>query len=190
MARPLQEINAGSMADIAFLLLIFFLITTTMDIDRGITRKLPAPIPPNQKPPEIKERNIFIVLINSEDKLFVESAEVPDVRNLCRDVKYFIQNPNNDPNLSEKTEKNIPILGNVKVSKGLVSIKNDRSTSYSKYIEVQNELVKAFNELRDEFAMDYFKVHFEELDAERQNAIRELYPLSISEAEPVNVKEK
>ena len=188
MARPIQEINAGTMADIAFLLLIFFLMTTTMDYDIGITRKLPPPLPPEQKkPPEIKERNVYKVLINSNDQLFIES-EIGNLGELCPGVKEFIENRNNDPNLSEKKPKNIPVLGRQMVSSGVVSLRSDRNTTYQKYIEVQNEIVKAFNELRDEYAYKYFGIHFKNLDMEKQNAIQELYPLSISEAEPVDVK--
>ncbi len=187
MARQVQEINAGSMADIAFLLLIFFLMTTTMDIDSGITRKLPAPTPPNApKPPPIKERNVYIVLINTYNQLFVES-EVMDIKKLREGVKEFIQNPANKDNLSEKKEKNINLLGNVKVSKGVVSLQNDRNTSYEKYIEVQNELVAAFNELREEFSQQQWGMSFEELDEDKKKAVKELYPQSISEAEPRNV---
>ncbi len=187
MARQVQEINAGSMADIAFLLLIFFLMTTTMDIDSGITRKLPAPTPPNaEPPPPIKERNVYIVLVNTYDQLFVES-EVMDISQLRDGVKKFITNPTDDQNLSEKKEKEIEGLGTVMVSKGVVSLQNDRNTSYEKYIQVQNELVKAFNELRDEYARQQFGMPFEDLDPERQEAIKDLYPQSISEAEPRNV---
>lgn len=187
MARQIQEINAGSMADIAFLLLIFFLMTTTMDIDSGVTRKLPAPLPKDApKPPEIKERNVYIVLINTYNQLFVES-EVMDVKNLCKGVKEFIANPNGSEQLSEQEEKDIPLLGKVMVSKGVVSLQNDKGTLYEKYIEVQNELVRAFNELRDEYAKQRFGMSFDDLDEERRSAIQELYPQSISEAEPRNV---
>ena len=112
MARQVQEINAGSMADIAFLLLIFFLMTTTMDIDSGIVRKLPAPTPENQPPPPpIKERNVYIVLINTYNQLFVES-EVMDISQLKEGVKEFITNPTDNPKLSEKSDpKEISFLG-------------------------------------------------------------------------------
>lgn len=187
MARQVQEINAGSMADIAFLLLIFFLMTTTMDIDSGITRKLPAPTPPDAPPPpEVKERNVYIVLVNTYDQLFVE-REVMDISQLKDGVKRFITNPTDDPDLSERKEKEIEGLGTVMVSKGVVSLQNDRNTSYEKYIQVQNELVKAFNELRDEYARAQFGMPFDDLDPERQEAIKDLYPQSISEAEPRNV---
>jgi len=188
MARNVQEINAGSMADIAFLLLIFFLMTTTMDIDSGITRKLPPPVPPETDVPEVKERNVYIVLINTYNQLFVES-EVMNVKNLCNGVKEFIKNPNNDKDLSEKASNpvEIPTIGPMYPSKGVVSLQNDRNTSYEKYIEVQNELVKAFNELRDEFSRQQWGIAFNDLDEERQNAVKKLYPQSISEATPRNV---
>ena len=186
MARPIQEINAGSMADIAFLLLIFFLVTTTMDVDSGITRKLPPPNPPDTKEPPIKERNVYIVSINLHNQVAAEGELVP-VSKICDGVKEFIKNPNNDPNLSEKKEKDIPLLGKMMVSKGVVSLQNDRGTSYSKYIEVQNELVRAFNELRDEFAMKQWGKKYKDLTKEQQNAVKKIYPMTISEAEPRNV---
>ncbi len=188
MARKVQEINAGSMADIAFLLLIFFLMTTTMDIDSGITRKLPPPVPPDTEVPEVRERNVYIVLINTYNQLFVES-EVMDVRKLCDGVKEFIRNPENKDNLSERSQEavDIPTIGPMYPSKGVVSLQNDRNTSYEKYIEVQNELVRAFNELRDEFSRQQWGIAFDDLDEDRQKAVQKLYPQSISEATPRNV---
>ena len=188
MARPVQEINAGSMADIAFLLLIFFLVTTTMDVDSGITRKLPAIQPEDQpKPPEVKERNVYIVLINQHNQLAVE-GELMDVNKLCEGVKEFITNPNNDLNLSERKDPiDIPFFGMMELSKGVVSLQNDKGTSYHKYIEVQNELVRAFNELKDELSMKTFGMLYKDLDKDRQKAVKKVYPMSISEAEPRNV---
>jgi len=191
MARPLQEINAGSMADIAFLLLIFFLVTTTMDVDSGITRRLPPPEQPNQeKPPPIKERNVYIVQINSYDQLAVE-GELMHISKLCDGVKEFIANPANKDNLSEKKEKNNILFGKIMISKGVVSLQNDRSTSYARYIQVQNELVRAFNELRDEFSMNKFGKLFNELDSEidadKIKSVKEAIPVTISEAEPKNI---
>lgn len=189
MARPIQEINAGSMADIAFLLLIFFLVTTTMDVDSGITRKLP----PIQEKPEnqndkIKERNIYVVSINLHNQVAVEGDLMP-VNKICDGVKEFIKNPHNNQNLSERKEPTeIPFFGKVdQLSKGVVSLQNDKGTSYNKYIEVQNELVRAFNELRDELSMNTFGIHYKELDADRQKAVKKYYPMTISEAEPRNV---
>ncbi len=187
MARKLQEINAGSMADIAFLLLIFFLVTTTMDVDTGLVRKLPPPPPPDQeKTPPIKERNVFIVLINSHDQLLVE-GEPLDIHQLKEKAKEFIKNPYDKADLPEKKIVDIPYFGKYPVSKGVISLQNDRGTSYKRYIEVQNELVAAYNELRDELAMEKFGKHFDELDKDKQDAIKKIYPQRISEAEPKNV---
>lgn len=184
--RELQEINAGSMADIAFLLLIFFLVTTTMDVDTGITRKLPPPVEDDTEI-DIKERNIFKVLVNSADMLLVEGRE-GDLRSLKDDTKEFFMNPFDDPELPEKKLESIDMLGDIWVSKGVVSLKNDRGTSYDMYIRVQNELTKAFQELRDELSMEKFGMKFDNLVDERKiEAIQAAIPIAISEAEPEDV---
>ncbi len=188
MARPIQEINAGSMADIAFLLLIFFLVTTTMDVDSGIPRRLPPPEQPDQEqPPPIKERNVYIVQINSDNRLAVE-GDLMQISDLCEGVKKFITNRGDNENLSEKVEKDNFLFGKTFVSKGVVSLQNDRNTSYEKYIEVQNELVKAFNELKNELSQEKFQKNYNELDSEldedKIKAIKDAIPVTISEAEP------
>ncbi len=185
--RALQEINAGSMADIAFLLLIFFLVTTTMDVDTGITRKLPPPLDPEIPPPDIKDKNIFNVLINSSDRLMVEGKE-GNINTLKDEAKEFLSNPYNLPELPEKTIKDIEGIGEYPVSKGIISLKNDRGTSYDMYIQVQNELALAIQELRDELSIEKFSVKFDKLFDETQiEAIQKAIPMSISEAEPENV---
>jgi biopolymer transport protein ExbD len=185
-SREVPEINAGSMADIAFLLLIFFLVTTTMDIDTGITRKLPPPVEDDTEI-DIKERNIFKVLVNSSDRLLVEGA-AGDIRTLKEDVKEFMSNPGNREDLPEKDLVFIEHLGEVEVSKGVVSLKNDRGTSYDMYIKVQNELTAAFAELRDELSMRFYGVKFDKLvNEDRIKAIQQAVPMAISEAEPENI---
>ena len=189
MARKAsQEINAGSMADIAFLLLIFFLVTTTMSVDSGILRKLP-PIDDTEQEldKEVKERNVLIVLINKDNLLAVE-GELTDISELKDLTKEFIENPLRKETLSERREaKEIEFFGMVETSKGVVSLQNDRSTEYGKYIEVQNELMAAFNELRNELAVRHFGMPYEDLEKDKQKAIRKYYPLTISEAEPRNI---
>ena len=175
------------MADIAFLLLIFFLVTTTMDVDTGITRRLPPPLETEEQEIDIKERNIFKILVNSADRLLVE-GKPGDIRNLKEETKIFFLNPNDDPDLPEKQETTIPELGNIMVSKGVVSLKNDRGTSYDMYIKVQNELAKAFNEMRDEMSVQYFGSRFNQLvDTAKINAVQKAIPIAISEAEPEDV---
>ncbi len=188
MTRPIHEINAGSMADIAFLLLIFFLVTTTMDVDSGLTRKLPAMQIIDVPPPPINKRNVYIVLINQHNQLAVE-GELMLVNQLCDGVKEFINNPDDNPDLSARKEEavEIPFFGEVFLSKGIVSLQNDNGTSYHKYIEVQNELVRAFNELRDELSMKTFGMLYKDLDDERKKAVKKYYPMTISEAEPRNI---
>jgi biopolymer transport protein ExbD len=192
--RKLPEINAGSMADISFLLLIFFLVSASMDTDMGIVRKLP-PMPPTDepvdKPVEVKERNIFVVLVNREDQLLVE-GELMDLKNLREATKNFIDNPYSDENLPAKEVVDIPIFGPMEITnKHVISLQNDRGTSYEMYIAVQNELAAAYDELRNLLSMRKFGVRYDELkgkEAEAQReAIEAVYPMKISEAEPKNV---
>lgn len=187
MATKSPEINTGSMADISFLLLTFFLLTSSIDTDMGITRRLPPPVDPNVKPPDIKERNIFTVLISKSDRLMVEGRP-SDVQMLREEAKKFLSNPTDSPDLPEKKLENIPYLGEIYVSKGVISLKNDRGTSYQMYITVQNELTAAINELRDELSKAKFNRKFADLTDQRAiEAIQKAIPVSVSEAEPENV---
>jgi biopolymer transport protein ExbD len=185
MARPSGEFNAAPMADIAFLLLIFFLVATTFDVDTGIMRKLP-PIPEEEQQEDdkqIKDRNVFEVLINSSDQLLVED-EVTRINNLREKAKEFIANPNNEEDLPEMEVKEVPFFGETECTKGIISLQNDRGTSYEMYIKVQNELTAAYKELHDELAMRKFGKRYKELSKEKQDAIGDKYPMIISEAEP------
>ncbi len=190
--RDIPEINAGSMADIAFLLLIFFLVTTTMDTDSGIVRKLPPmPETDNNDDVEIKERNVFVVLVNRDNQLLVE-GQLMQLNDLREATKEFIANPNNDPNLPILEPITVDFFGTVNVTKKhVISLQNDRGTSFKTYISVQNELAAAYNELRDELSMQQFGKKYVDLDPEKDqdkiDAIEEVYPMKISEAEPKNV---
>jgi biopolymer transport protein ExbD len=189
--RTPPEINAGSMADIAFLLLIFFLVTTTMDVDTGLQRMLPPPLPPDMpEPPEIKQRNVFVVLVNANNQLLVEGDWL-DIRNLRKKAKEFIANPTDKGDLPEKEMKEVPFFGMYPVSKQVISLQNDRGTSYETYIRVQNELAAAYNELRNELALSKFGKSYDDLvrlgDKEKTDAIKAIYPQRISEAEPKNI---
>ncbi len=189
--RKLQEINAGSMADIAFLLLIFFLVTTTMDTDTGLARRLP-PMPDEDQvdPPPINERNVFIVLINSQDQLLVEGepAEVSQLRELAKE---FIANKEDKESLPLREMKYIDELGRSLMlpKQAVISLQNDNGTTYQKYIEVQNELMAAYNELRDEFARKEWGKSYSDLSDEQKGAARKVYPQIISESEPKNLGE-
>lgn len=186
--RKIPEINASSMADISFLLLIFFLVTTSMSVDKGLSRRLPPPLQPNQKVEDmdINKRNIFVVKINSMNQLLVQGKEL-DIKQLRAKTKEFIDNKANDPELPVKVAEEIEGLGLVEYTKDhVISVQNDVDTQYQAYLEVQNELVAAYNELRDEYARNRFGVSYAELDEDMQKAIQKVYPQKISEAEPKN----
>ena len=180
--REIQQINASSMADIAFLLLIFFLVSATIQIDSGIRRKLPeyhsTPIKN-----EIKPRNLMEIYVNRNNELMVEQQLMP-IDELRAATKEFILNPDNKDNLPVISEGNNQILGNFRLAKNhVISLKNDRGTSYSMYITVQNELTAAYIELRDELAREKFSKGYEDITSEQRTAINEALPIRISEAE-------
>ncbi len=189
MAKKVPQINASSMADISFLLLIFFLVTTSMDVNQGLTRRLPAPIPPDQKieDTDINKRNLLVVKINSANQLMVQGQEM-NVKQLREKAKEFIANVNDDANLPKLYEEDFGgAIGVVKYAKNhVISVQNDVDTQYQAYLDVQNELVAAYNELRDECAQKYFHKAFNELDEDDQKLIQKVYPQKISEAEPKN----
>ncbi|MBQ0044613.1 MAG: biopolymer transporter ExbD [Bacteroidales bacterium] len=190
-SKKTPEINSSSTADIAFLLLCYFLMTTTMGSQAGLQRRLPPMPDPNQKVEDqkVNRRNIFIVRINSSDRLLAGSEAI-DVSQLKEKTKEFLSNPNNDPNLPEKSEVDIEGFGKYMVSKGVISLQNDRGTSYQAYIAVQNELVKAVNELRDEFAYNNYGKRYASLSEEKQEIVRKAIPQNISEAEPKDITKK
>ena len=205
MPRKSPEVNAGSMADIAFLLLIFFLVTTTIETDSGINRKLP-PMEDQIDPPIIREKNIFTVVVNKYSQILVEEdlTDIKDLRGLAMD---FLDNGGGkgeeacdycqgarSPRSSDNPEK------------AIISLKNDRETPYKSYIAVQNELVAAYNELRNrEFMKLYPSVGLTYVQAdfiyndprttsgerenlkEKLNVVKNLYPQKLSEAEPSKV---
>ena len=186
--RKIPEINASSMADISFLLLIFFLVTTSMSVDKGLSRRLPPPLQPNQQVEDmdINKRNVFVVKINSMNQLLVQGKEL-DIMQLRAKTKEFIDNKANDPELPVKVAEDIEGLGVVEYTKDhVISVQNDVDTQYQAYLEVQNELVAAYNELRDEFARDRFGIPYAELSEDLQKAVQKVYPQKISEAEPKN----
>jgi hypothetical protein len=190
MARKLPAYNASSLADIAFMLLIFFLVTTTMDVDSGLERRLPQWVDPEEidDTPPIKERNIFVVLVNRNNQLLVE-GQPTRVEDLKDKAKEFLTNPMNLPDLPEKDIKEIPYFGAYEVLTGsaVISLRNDIGTAYGTYISVQNELLAAINELRETLAQDKFGKSYANLDKERQDAIKKIYPQKISEAEPKKI---
>jgi biopolymer transport protein ExbD len=174
------------LADIAFLLIIFFIVSTTMDVDTGIYRVLPQWVD-NVEAPKINKRNTFVVLINKNNDIAINGTfgQVSEIKDR---MKEFILNPNDNPNLSEKKEEVIEGLGPYMRSQGIVSLQNDRGTDYGSYMQVQNELVKAINELRGEFAMQRFGMKMDKLSEAQQEAVKKAFPTAISEAEPQEIK--
>lgn len=173
-----NEINAGSMADIAFLLLIFFLVTTTMAKDEGILVKLPpwsdAPV---QETATLLDRNVYTILINADNELLVEN-KLTQIRDLKVGVKNFIMNPGNNPELAKSPEE------------AVVSLQNDNGTSYNTYIQVYNEIKAAYNELRDAASMKRFNTVYDLLTRKQKKQIIEIIPMKISEAEPTDFGDK
>lgn len=177
------------MADISFLLLIFFLVTTSMDVNQGLARRLPAPVPPDQKVEntDINKRNLMIVKINSANQLMVQ-GQLLDIKQLRAKAKEFIKNENDDATLPKLVEEDFgEPIGVVRYTKDhVISVQNDVDTQYQAYLDVQNELVAAYNELRDECARRYFNKGYNELDEDQQKQVQKVYPQKISEAEPKN----
>ncbi len=197
--RPAEEINAGSMADIAFLLLIFFLVTTTIITDQGINRKLPPIQPPQENPPPIKEKNIFIVLINKNDQLLVEDKpmQIEDIREAA--VSFLDNGGGTGKEACNYCEGARDPESSDNPIKAVVSVQSDRQTQYGTYIAVQNELVAAYNQLRDRAAEQLYNVSFIQMEEdykdpsyngdktvlkEKITKIQDMFPLKISEAEP------
>ncbi len=175
--RPSAEVNTGSMADIAFLLLIFFLVTTTIASDKGIPVMLPPKVE-QETDVKVKERNVFNVLINSNDMLLVEE-EPMDLKGLKKAAKKFITNRGQDPKSSESPNK------------AVISLKTDRGTSYEIYIRVRDILQETYTELRAEHIgvtpEDFMKIaadRKEPANAEKYDKAKDEYPIMISDAEP------
>ena len=200
--RATPEVNAGSMADIAFLLLIFFLVTTTIEKDKGIARQLP-PKDEITNPPKIKEKNLFIVTVNRSDQLLVEE-KLMELKDLRQAAIAFLDNggaPSGSPEYCNycKGKRNPESSDNP--DKAVISVQNDRLTSYKMYIAVQNELVAAYNFLRDRESQRLYGWKFTEKSKDLDEGkikgeaakealqkqleeVQKLFPLKLSEAEP------
>ena len=205
--RDVPEINAGSMADIAFLLLIFFLVTTTMNVDSGINKKLSEKPPPDYEPPVIKQKNIFEVNINRNNELLVEGEHM-ELKDLKEAAIKFIDNgggvgkPGEDGTPGQpcdycKGERSESSSDHP--NKAIISVQSDRGTEYGTYIAVQDELLKAYTVLRNRLSQERYKMLYTELDkaykdSQRQDEdlkmkvedIKTSYPQFLSDAEPTN----
>ena len=186
--KNIPEINASSQADIAFTVLIFFLVVSTMDVDTGLVRVLPPMADENvNQDVKVKERNLLLVFVSGSGSIMA-GGKVIQLDALKDKAKEFILNATDDKNLPEKKPTDIEMPDGSKwtypVSEGVISLQNTRDTSYERYIEVQNELTRAFNEVRDEVAMSKFGKKFADLDDAERKVITKAIPMKISEAEP------
>ena len=188
-ARKTPEVRADSQADIAFLLLIFFLVATTMNSHKGLSRVLP-PLPPEDVKVEdikVKERNVLLVFVNAAGQIMAGNESM-DIRGLKDKAKEFILNPMDDENLPEKKDTEIDLGDGSKwtypVSEGVISLQTTRDTNYEVYIMVQNELSRAFNEVREQVSMQKFGHSFADLNEDQRSAVTKAVPQKISEAEP------
>jgi biopolymer transport protein ExbD len=192
MARKLPGINTGSMADISFLLLTFFLLTSSINSEQGIPRRLPPPSDKTQIA-DVNKRNVLTVLVNFKDELLVKNSIIDKVISIdqLKDVaKEFLANPHNSPNLPVKEVTLIDNIGEYPISRGVISLTNDQSTTYSMYVQVQNELQRAVNELRDQVSLNYFGKKYEQLDTALQKSIQKAVPMNISEAPPMDYSQQ
>ena len=200
--RKTPGINGSSSADIAFMLLIFFLITTSMDTDKGLKRRLP-PLPPKQQEQqqvEINDRNVMRLLVNRADEISISRMNagggdqlIPVKLDQLKDYAVeFIMNPEEKPYLPEHEVRDVEGLGNRKVvtSGYAISIKNEVETSYQMYVNVQNELIKAYNEVWDKFAKQAFQKPFEDLTPSQKKSVADAYPMHISEMPLSNLVKK
>lgn len=169
--REVPAIGDAGMADVAFLLLIFFLLVATIDVDTGIALQLPPAPQENQQPPPVKERNMLKILVNAQGMVLIDEEPTP-VSQVKQKVKDFVTNRGQNPNLSDSPDK------------AIVSIKTDRQTPYSVYIDMLDEVMGAYGELRNQAAQAQFGRPYEELSDERQQIIQDVYPKKISIAEP------
>ena len=185
--RKTPGLNTGAMSDISFLLLTFFLLTSSINTEQGIPRKLPPPKTEDtqDKKVDINKRNVLNVVVNFRDEILV-NGDVIVIGDLKSRAKEFFANPSNDPSLPEKISKPIEGIGDFPVSKGVVSLTNDQGTSYNMYVQVQNELQRAVNELRNETALQYFGKKYDGLDSAAQRAVSTAIPMNISEAPPID----
>ena len=189
--KKTPAINSSSTADIAFLLLCYFLMTTTMGSQTGLSRLLPPMPDPNQKieNQQVNQRNIILVRDNAANNVLAGSEPIA-VSQLKDKIKDFLSNPYDDPSLPAKTPTEIEGYGTYNVSQGVISLQNDRGTSYYQYIAVQNEIVKAIDELRDEFAMSNYGRPYIRLTEDQQDIVKKAIPQRISEAEPKDVSQR
>ena len=193
IAKKTPGINGASMADISFILLIFFLMVTTMGGEFGLIRQLPPWVEqkPDDKGDKINKRNVFVVAISKDDNMLVQN-EYKSVSDLRVMAKEFFDINNIGDDFPEKEIQDIPLLGAMQVNKtAIASLQNDRGTSYKIYIQAQHELAGAINELRNEFCLQKFGKKFDDCTEDQKEVVsNKVYKMAISEAEPKDISNK
>ncbi len=179
--RKVPGINTASVADISFTLLILFLVVTSMDEDKGLSRLLPPITPDNQQASVIIERNVMTINIDANDSIWANDKHV-NIDSLGLQLKTFISNPYNDPNLPEKHEMEVFPIGKCQVSDThVIRLSFDRKTDYGTYFNVQNIIVEAYRELRDSLAQKTFGLPYAKCDEVKRKALRTCLPQRVSE---------
>ena len=184
-SRKVPGLNTTSTADISFMLLIFFLVTSSMDTDKGLPRQLPPP-QDEQKEQElmVRERNVLELRLDAGDRLTI-GGEQASLSQLEQRVVEFVANAKNDPSLPEKSTRDVNLFGRTQVSdRHIISIQVDRHTSYDAYFQMQNTIVAAYNNLRNQLAQSRFGHSYAQCSAEERDAVNMVYPQRISEAAP------
>ncbi len=184
--KKVPAINGSSTADISFIMLLFFLLTTSMGADNGLARQLPPAVPPDQQDVsiDVNRRNMLRVMVNNRGQILA-NGEVVTLDGLHDKVVEFVLNERDREDLAERSVKTFPLVGAQKVTKNhVISLTNNVDTRYSDYILVQNELTKAYMEIRDKQSLKFFGTTFEEANTQQQEVLIEMYPQKISEANP------
>lgn len=177
--RKSENVNAGSMADIAFLLLIFFLVTTTISTDAGIKRELPKPCTsPEDCTKTIAENNILLIKLNSSGEILINENLI-DVNQINQEIVKFVDN-NGDASCTYcKGAKSSEASDNPK--KAVIAIEHNRQTPYKVFISIQDEITKAIMQLRDAYSLDRFNTLYSELNVSEKILVQKAYPINISE---------
>lgn len=183
--RKIPEINTSASADIAFLMLVFFLLTMALEPTRGIKRKLPPPTPEDAitKKADIRKRDLLVISIDSGNNIYCDDVPV-ESEELKSRIKSFVSNPTDEADLPEKKEIDFPEIGRVRVTANhMIVLKPDRNSDYQTYILIQDKLTEAYSELREEFAVKYYGKSIKKLSDSQQEVIMQVYPMKLSELE-------
>ena len=179
--RRVPGINMASMADISFTLLILFLVVTSMDDDKGLTRMLPPVTEDVAQLPEVTERNVLTIEMTADNSVMIQGEKVA-MKDVKTRVMNFVDNPDNLPDLPEKHEKDIELLGKCMVTDGhVIQLEADTKTEYETYFKVQDAIVAAYRQLRDNLAQKRFHTSYENCNERQREALRTFYPQRVSE---------